>query len=72
MTHYLLKCDGYEVHRHNLMSSLQPVMGGLKFSINNTHLLIELLLNGSSDLNTSDNTLLIETVQRYLDNTKRF
>ena len=54
------------------MSSLQPVMGGLKFSINNTHMLIELLLNGSSDLNTSDNTLLFEIVQRYLDNTKRF
>ena len=72
VTHYLLKCDRYEVHRHNLMSSLQPVMGGLKFSINNTHMLIELLLNGSSDLNTSDNTLLFETVQRYLDNTKLF
>ena len=54
VTHYLLKCDRYEVHRHNLVSSLQQVWGGggggLKFSINNTHMLIELLLNGSSDL----------------------
>ena len=62
VTYYLLKCDRYEVHRHNLMSSLGPVIGGLKFSFNNnnTHMLIDLLLNGSPDLlSTHDNSFTI-------------
>ncbi len=70
--HYLLRCPTYMVHREELLSSLRPVVGGLNININNTNLVTDLLLNGSSNLSTYDNTMLFNMVQTYITNTKRF
>jgi len=70
--HYLLQCPKYAECRHDLLSNLLPVIGGLNININDTSNFTKLLLNGSANLSSENNTTLFKLVETYIRNTKRF
>jgi len=64
--HYLFECLKYSTYREDMLKNIQ------KITLHNVHINVNLLLNGCSDLNASENETILQLVQLYIKQTQRF
>ena len=77
--HYFFQCPHYSTQRKRLAVRLADLLApGVHFSLvlpeskKDMENFLEILLNGSDDLTLTENTLLFQIVQEYIESSRRF
>ena len=65
--HYLFECELLDEQRHIMFESLYEIL-----TENNIDFTVDILLQGSSDLNKEDNLNIIYSVQKFIIESRRF
>ena len=70
--YFLLLCNSFSVHRHNLLAGVNDVLAAYEYCVSSDIHILELLLYGSKYLPSEANYLILSLTINYIFETERF
>ena len=70
--HFLLECPNYNVHRHHLFQTLNPILLVNNINHQNDLELVRLLLYGHEKLKIHVNQIVLKATMNFIGKTSRF
>ena len=70
--HFLLLCNSFTGHRHNLLAGVNEVLEAYGYSVAPDNNILRLLLYGNKNLPLEANRLILNATMNYIFETERF
>ena len=70
--HFLLLCNSFTEHRHNLLTGVNDVLEAYGYSEAPENNILQLLLYGNKNLPLEANRLILNATMNYIFETERF